>query len=1116
MADPISRSYEVFLEGPENPRTDAARAAIAVAGTQAFYDWHEVNRQLPNHDYRAQIPDGTLPGAGRAKYAGLNLARTDWPATRVSPGHYHCVFYASTPHDPSYFEAYLTKSGYDPRQPLKWSDLEPLPGGENAVLVGKNYKFTVSLPQRTGRHILYVIWQRIDPVGEVFFSTSDLDFGGVDYGTPSPAPMEALEAGGDHDHDHEHPSPTPTATPTPTPSGTPVPGAADVTADLGQVAVTFKVANDWISGFEAQVVIENKTSNTLRDWSVSFDLPREVASIWNARVVSRSGNRHTFDARDYFWNKDLPARGKVSFGFVGSPGQLAQAPTAFSFQSQSGSSTPTPTPTPTPTATPTPTPKPSATPTPTPTPTPAPTPKPTPTPSPTATPTPTPAPGSPSVVVRAKDVIVQFTVRSDWKSGFEGQFTLTNVGKKAFKNWVLDFELPRTIDSIWNARVISHARDRYRVNASTFPWNRSIDPGATVSFGFTAKPGGLTQPPSSIKLNNVSASPAPTPSPSPTPTPTPGPSATPTPTPTPSPSPTATPTPVPTPTPTPAMSVLSISDVSIDEPSAGSVIARVKVVRSGATSSVAGVSYQTRNGSATAPSDYASAGGNLVFSAGELEKQIEVSVLADSLTEGPESFSVDLSNPVNATLGAASARVTILDRAPGSGKFNYSEALQKSFFFYEAQRSGRLPATNRVKWRGDSALGDGSDVGKDLTGGYYDAGDCVKFGLPLTSSLTLLAWGGLEYKAGYEKAAQWNYLLDAVRWGTDWLIKAHTAPNELYGQVAEGHVDHAFWGPPETMINARKAFKIDAARPGSDLAGETAAALASASILFKDSDPAYSATLLSHARQLYSFADTYRGKYSDSITDARNFYNSYSGYYDELVWAGVWLYKATGEQTYLTKAESLYNERVKGGLVGWTQSWDDKGYGAAILLAQLTGKSAYKQDAEAFLDFWTVGRNGQKVKYTSGGLAWLDQWGSLRYSANTAFLAFIYGDTVNDYNRRYRDFAERQINYMLGDNPNQRSYVVGFGNNPPKNPHHRAAHGSTTNNINNPVNNRHVLYGALVGGPSSADDNAYADDRGNYVTNEVALDYNAGFTGALARAALQYGGQPLANFPPPE
>src|SRR5690606_1340950 len=126
---------------------------------------------------------------------------------------------------------------------------------------------------------------------------------------------------------------------------------------------------------------------------------------------------------------------------------------------------------------------------------------------------------------------------------------------------------------------------------------------------------------------------------------------------------------------------------------------------------------------------------------------------------------------------------------------------------------------------------------------------------------------------------------------------------------------------------------------------------------------------------------------------------------------------------------------------------------------------------------------------------------------NTAFLALIYANTKGaDHADRYRDFAVRQIRYILGDNPGRRSYVVGFGNNPPRNPHHRGAHGSTTNNINDPVENRYVLVGALVGGPSAPDDDSYSDERTNYITNEVALDYNAGFTGALAALVELFGG----------
>ena len=74
------------------------------------------------------------------------------------------------------------------------------------------------------------------------------------------------------------------------------------------------------------------------------------------------------------------------------------------------------------------------------------------------------------------------------------------------------------------------------------------------------------------------------------------------------------------------------------------------------------------------------------------------------------------------------------------------------------------------------------------------------------------------------------------------------------------------------MTIARPSFKIDAQNPGSDLAGEAAASLAAASMVFADSDPTYSADLLQHARDLLTFADTYRGKYSDSVSAASSFY----------------------------------------------------------------------------------------------------------------------------------------------------------------------------------------------------------------------------------------------------
>jgi len=459
--------------------------------------------------------------------------------------------------------------------------------------------------------------------------------------------------------------------------------------------------------------------------------------------------------------------------------------------------------------------------------------------------------------------------------------------------------------------------------------------------------------------------------------------------------------------------------------------------------------------------------------------------------------------------------------------FNYGEALQKSLFFYEAQRSGDLPATNRVNWRGDSGMLDGSDVSRDLTGGWYDAGDHVKFGLPMAATATMLAWGIVDYRSAYTSTGQLDTALDQLKWVTDYFIKAHPTANELYGQVGNGGQDHAWWGPAEVMQMARPAYRVTTTCPGSDLAGETAAAMAAASIAFRPTNATYANTLLTHARQLYTFADTYRGKYSDCITDAASYYNSWSGYQDELVWGAIWMYRATNEAAFLTKAQSEYallSNQGQGGTVKsykWTHAWDDKAYGSYVLLAKLTGATQYHNDAQRWLNWWSVGgtalgADGTRVNTSPGGQAVLDQWGSLRYAANTAFAALVYSDAITDttLKARYKDFAKRQIDYALGANPQNRSYVVGFGANPPRNPHHRTAHSSWTDQLTFPVESRHVLYGALVGGPSSPNDGAsYQDDRGNFVNNEVATDYNAGFTGALARLAQEYGGAPLANFP---
>lgn len=69
-------------------------------------------------------------------------------------------------------------------------------------------------------------------------------------------------------------------------------------------------------------------------------------------------------------------------------------------------------------------------------------------------------------------------------------------------------------------------------------------------------------------------------------------------------------------------------------------------------------------------------------------------------------------------------------------------------------------------------------------------------------------------------------------------------------QVGDANMDHRCWERPEDMDTARNVYKVTAQNPGSDVAAETAAALAAASIVFKDSNPSYSTQLLHTAMKV--------------------------------------------------------------------------------------------------------------------------------------------------------------------------------------------------------------------------------------------------------------------------
>ncbi|MEV6103517.1 lytic polysaccharide monooxygenase [Streptomyces sp. NPDC051940] len=183
MEDPVSRVYGCYREGPEAPKSAACKAAVAVSGPQAFYDWNGVNIADAGGRSREIIPDGELCSAGREQHRGLDLPRADWPATAVAPGPRTFRFAGTAPHRGT-FELFVTREGYDPTQPLRWSDLSPAPIAKvtDPRMENGAYVLPATLPERSGRHLVYAIWQRSDST-EAFYSCSDVTFGG-----PAPAP----------------------------------------------------------------------------------------------------------------------------------------------------------------------------------------------------------------------------------------------------------------------------------------------------------------------------------------------------------------------------------------------------------------------------------------------------------------------------------------------------------------------------------------------------------------------------------------------------------------------------------------------------------------------------------------------------------------------------------------------------------------------------------------------------------------------------------------------------------------------------------------------------------------------------------------------------------------
>ncbi|WP_245657551.1 lytic polysaccharide monooxygenase auxiliary activity family 9 protein, partial [Herbidospora mongoliensis] len=217
---PGSRTYLCWKDGLNQngaiqPKNAACAAAVNQSGTNSLYNWFATLRSDGAGRMSGFIPDGSLCSGAAVVYnfSGFDLARNDWPVTHLTSGASLQMRYNKWAAHPGTFRLYITKDSWSPTRPLAWSDLESAPfdsstnppsvgspGNENAY-----YYWNANLPSgKSGRHIIYSVWQRSDS-NETFYGCSDVVFDGGN--------GQVTGIGGT-----SSPSPNPTPTPTPTPT----------------------------------------------------------------------------------------------------------------------------------------------------------------------------------------------------------------------------------------------------------------------------------------------------------------------------------------------------------------------------------------------------------------------------------------------------------------------------------------------------------------------------------------------------------------------------------------------------------------------------------------------------------------------------------------------------------------------------------------------------------------------------------------------------------------------------------------------------------------------------------------------------------------------------------
>ena len=306
VTDPPTRNYGCWERwgsdhlNPQMATLDPMCWQAFQANPQTMWNWNGLFKENLGGNFQANIPDGQLCSGGRTQnglYASLDAVGA-WTAKSI-PNNFTLTLTDSAKHGADYLLIYITKQGFDPTtQPLTWGSLELIQRTGAYPTTGL-YQAQVNAGNRTGRHVVYTIWQA-SHLDQPYFLCSDVIFGGGNTVTSQP-PVTTR---------------APVTTRLPGTSQAPVTSRAPVTSSgpvTGGCSATYTKTSEWSNGFGANVTVTAGNA-AISGWTVRWTWPngQTISQAWNATVTS-SGSAVT--ATNVSYNGRLSAGQNTTFGF---------------------------------------------------------------------------------------------------------------------------------------------------------------------------------------------------------------------------------------------------------------------------------------------------------------------------------------------------------------------------------------------------------------------------------------------------------------------------------------------------------------------------------------------------------------------------------------------------------------------------------------------------------------------------------------------------------------------------------------------------------------------------------------------------------------------------------